>query len=358
VLHSWVVGEIFLETERLVLRRFTQSDVDKLVELDSDPEVMRFLTGGKPTPREVIRDEVLPKILGYHEKYGDLGHWAAEEKSTGDFVGWFALEPTKGPEDVELGYRLRRSAWGKGYATEGARALVRKAFTELGVRRVYAETMTVNTGSRRVMAKAGLRYRRTFHLSWPEPIEGTEQGDVEYALTKAEWDGPDLFDGPATDVADPRELLIGYLDWYREALMRKVAGLSEEQLRTPVQPMGWSPLGLIKHLGWVERRWMRWGFAAEDVPPRPPGGDEAEWAVGAGESTESVLSAYAEEVGRSRAMVAGAQLTDTAAVGGRFPTAEVAPTLVRILFHLLQEYARHAGHLDIAREMVDGRVGE
>jgi RimJ/RimL family protein N-acetyltransferase len=105
-------------------------------------------------------------------------------------VGWFEFYPWKdaSPDEVELGYRLRRSAWGKGYATEGSRALIRKGFTELGVRRVVAETMAVNTASRRVMEKAGLRYVRTFHQEWPEHIEGEEHGDVEYALTKAEWE--------------------------------------------------------------------------------------------------------------------------------------------------------------------------
>jgi RimJ/RimL family protein N-acetyltransferase len=88
---------------------------------------------------------------------------------------------------VELGYRLRRDSWGKGYATEGSIALIRKGFTELGVHRVFAETMAVNVGSRRVMEKAGLRYVRTFHQDWPERIPGDEHGDVEYALTRAEW---------------------------------------------------------------------------------------------------------------------------------------------------------------------------
>jgi len=78
-----------------------------------------------------------------------------------------------------------------------------------------------------------------------------------------------LFDGPGDDVSDPRELLLGYLDWYRDALLRKIAGLSDTQLRTPVEPMGWSPLGLVQHLGWVERRWMQWGFDAEDVVAWP-----------------------------------------------------------------------------------------
>src|SRR5205085_7649781 len=76
---------------------------------------------------------------------------------------------------------------------------------------------------------------------------------------------PSILDGPGVEVSDPRELLLGYLDWYRDALLRKIAGLSDTQLRTPLAPLGWSPLGLVKHLGWVERRWMRWGFAAEDI---------------------------------------------------------------------------------------------
>jgi RimJ/RimL family protein N-acetyltransferase len=112
------------------------------------------------------------------------------EKSTGNFLGWFHFRPREGasPGEVELGYRLRRSAWGKGYATEGSRALIRKGFTELGVQRVIAETMTVNLASRRVMEKAGLTLVRTFHQEWPDAIEGDEHGDVEYALSKADWE--------------------------------------------------------------------------------------------------------------------------------------------------------------------------
>ncbi|WP_356948737.1 DUF664 domain-containing protein [Actinomadura geliboluensis] len=68
---------------------------------------------------------------------------------------------------------------------------------------------------------------------------------------------PALLDGPGTDVTDARELLLGYLEWYREALTRKISGLPDELLRTPVEPLGWSPLGLVQHLGRLERRWMR-----------------------------------------------------------------------------------------------------
>lgn len=181
--------QVFLETERLVLRRFTCDDVDNLVELDSDPDVMRFINGGRPTPRHEIENVIMPAFLGNDERFGGLGFWAAIERSTGQFVGWFHLRPAEGAGDeLELGYRLRRSAWGKGLATEGSRALIDKAFAEPGVQRVFASTMVVNVASWRVMEKAGLRFARNFHQPWPDRIEGEEEGDVEYALLRSEWE--------------------------------------------------------------------------------------------------------------------------------------------------------------------------
>ncbi len=181
----------YLETDRLILRRFTADDLDDLYELDADPEVTRFINGGRPTPLEEIRDELLPRFIAQYEQSPGYGRWAAIEKDGGTFLGWFALtaDPAE-PGTAELGYRLRRSAWGRGYATEGARALVDKGFTELGMRRVTANTMTVNTGSRRVMEKTGLRLLRTFFLDWPDQIDGGEHGDVEYELLRADWSGP------------------------------------------------------------------------------------------------------------------------------------------------------------------------
>ena len=182
--------QVFLETERLALRRFTEEDVDLLVELDGDPEVMRYVTGGIRTSREEIETEVLPAFLAYYERYDGYGFWAAVEKSSGAFVGWFHFRPADpaDPDEVELGYRLRRAAWGKGYATEGARALVEKGFAELGVRRVVASTLVVHDASRRVLENAGLRFVRIFHADWPYAIEGDEHGDVEYALDRSEWE--------------------------------------------------------------------------------------------------------------------------------------------------------------------------
>ena len=182
--------DVFVETERLILRRLTEDDADNLVELDGDSEVMRFINGGRPTPREEIENDVLPAFLRYYERFAGYGFWAAEEKTAARFVGWFHLRPApeSPPGEVELGYRLRRSAWGKGYATEGSRALIEKAFAELGVERVFATTMVVNVASRRVMEKAGLRFVRIFHQAWPYRIEGDEKGDAEYALLRSEWE--------------------------------------------------------------------------------------------------------------------------------------------------------------------------
>ena len=180
---------IYLETERLVLRRFTPGDEDALVALDADPLVMRYITDGTATPREEVAEEILPAFLAYYERGDRWGFWAAVEKAGGRFLGWFHLRPHEGdPDDEpELGYRLIRDAWGQGFATEGSRALIEKAFADLGARRVHAETMAVHTASRRVMEKAGLRFVRAFVADWPVAIEGDEHGDVEYALTREEW---------------------------------------------------------------------------------------------------------------------------------------------------------------------------
>jgi RimJ/RimL family protein N-acetyltransferase len=179
-----------LETRRLTLRPFTADDVEDLLELDSDPEVMHFINGGVPVPREEIEGEVLPHFLAYADGASGYGFWAAQERARAEFLGWFHLRPRGGEgklDEPELGYRLRRSAWGQGYASEGSRALVDLAFTELGASRVYAETMAVHAASRRVMEKAGLRFVRLFHADWPVRIAGDEEGDVEYAITREEW---------------------------------------------------------------------------------------------------------------------------------------------------------------------------
>lgn len=190
--HAPPVGN-FLQTERLELRRFTPDDADVLIELDSDPAVMRYLTGGEPeNAPDVIRERVLPSIVaGYEGWGGNFGLFAAYELDSGVFVGWFCLRPERdGPTDeVELGYRLRRQAWGNGYATEGSRALLEKAFTELDVRSVWGATMSTNLPSQKVMEKVGMQVAK--ELPTPQDmlkVEGAELGGLQYEITKEQWE--------------------------------------------------------------------------------------------------------------------------------------------------------------------------
>lgn len=165
---------------------------------------------------------------------------------------------------------------------------------------------------------------------------------------------------PPDTLTDPRELLLAYLDYYRAALLRKLDGMSERELRTSRLPSGWTPLALLKHLAFVERRWLRWGFTAEQVDPvwGESDPDTGKWSVAAEESTEEIRSLFLDECARSRRIVAGARLDEPASPGGGFNPPEHRPALSWILFHLLQEYARHVGQLDVVRELADGTTGE
>jgi RimJ/RimL family protein N-acetyltransferase len=183
-------ARIIARTPRLVIRQFTGGDVDNLFNLNSDPEVTRYLTGGQPTPFEEIRDQIIPFHLGVYGRLDRLGTWAAESAATGEFLGWFHFRP--GPDgdtaNIDLGYRLRRAAWNKGYATEGSRALISLGFTDLGVGRVFGHVMAANTASRHVLEKCGLSPVRTTAYEGPYVIEGAEHGEVEYALTRPQWE--------------------------------------------------------------------------------------------------------------------------------------------------------------------------
>jgi len=165
------------------LRPFTPADLDDLAALHGDPEVMRFIDD--PVPRAVVEQRTLPGIVrDYAQQPAGQGVFAATVDDA--FVGQGSLRPVTSrglaPDGLELGYRIVAAQWGRGYATEIARTLVRRAFDELGATRVVATTMAVNTGSRRVLERAGLRNVRTFHLDWADPLPGAEHGEVEYAL--------------------------------------------------------------------------------------------------------------------------------------------------------------------------------
>ena len=178
-----------LRTDRLLLEPLSDAHLEVEVELDGDPLVMRYLESRPRTREEVLARHRSRLALPEHAP--GLGFWVGSVD--GDPVGWWLLDvperPGQGPAEgqAELGYRLLPRWWRQGLATEGARELVRHAFADLGLRRVFAETMAVNAGSRAVLAAVGMRYVRTFHEDWDTPLPGAEHGEVEYELTREDW---------------------------------------------------------------------------------------------------------------------------------------------------------------------------
>lgn len=177
-----------LVTDRLTLRRFTRDDAPALLELDRDPAVRRFVEDGvEPTLAGSL--EMIDHWLATYPPGAPFGFWAADERDSAEFVGWFHLRSNadRADDDPELGYQLGAAHWGRGLATEGSWALIDHAFRSSEVDRIVAETMTVHAASRRVMEKVGMRLADTFHADWPVRIPGDEHGDVRYAITRAEW---------------------------------------------------------------------------------------------------------------------------------------------------------------------------
>ncbi|GAA0921174.1 GNAT family N-acetyltransferase [Virgisporangium aurantiacum] len=193
-----------LRTGRLLLVPLADRHLDLEVELDSDPEVLRFLYGRARSRAEVTESHAARMALG--RRVDGLGHWMAfgtrngrrgsaapEREEDGDFVGLMMLPPAHGPDQpddptvCDLGYRLVRRCWRQGLASEACRTLLRHAFDTIGQRRVIAQTMAANAGSRGVMEAIGMRHVRTYHQQWEDPLPGTELGEVEYEITREMW---------------------------------------------------------------------------------------------------------------------------------------------------------------------------
>lgn len=186
---------VLLETQRLQLRSFIEQDWRQLFQLDSDPQVMRYINGGIATDEATIKEKILPTFLNYDRSNLGFGFWAAIEKQRDEFLGWFCLRPTvEVSRQARIGYRFYPSAWGKGYATEGARALINCGFSELSLQYIVATTYEYNQASRRVMEKLGLKKYRQFPVDFSNEETASfdsemnwDGNDVEYRLSKADW---------------------------------------------------------------------------------------------------------------------------------------------------------------------------
>lgn len=162
----------------------------------------------------------------------------------------------------------------------------------------------------------------------------------------------------ATTAADSRtEVFVSYLEFFRSALVRKFRLLPEGELRSSRLASGWTPLELLKHLRFMERRWLYWGFEGRAVSD--PWGDHRDdrWFVASGESLDSLLAELAAQAATSSAIIRAHDLSEIGQPGERWAGAPPA-SLERVLLHMMQEYARHLGHLDVVCELATSETGE
>ncbi|MDP8950685.1 MAG: GNAT family N-acetyltransferase [Actinomycetota bacterium] len=169
-----------IETARLLLRRWREGDLEAYARICADPEVKRYLSG--TTTREQSEAQIAGFVRHWEER--GFGLWAAEHRATGAFVGFVGLlysqDWPEGEHKTEVGWRLDRSFWGRGLATEGALASLRYGFERLGLERIISITLPQNVASRRAMEKTGLAFQG--ERRWRN-LDG-----VWYAIDYREWE--------------------------------------------------------------------------------------------------------------------------------------------------------------------------
>lgn len=187
---------VYLETNRLVFRQFTEDDLNNLFKLNSDLEVMRYINGGQPANYQDIERDLFKKLVDYQTNQ-DYGYWAAIEKISNKFIGWFHFLTTTNfayltefnlasGNEIALGYRLCKDDWNRGFASEGSKAIIAKGFSELGVSKVVSWALIKNKASIRVMEKAGLKREKEFCFSENQlpNLLASERQAVMYSLNK------------------------------------------------------------------------------------------------------------------------------------------------------------------------------
>ena len=155
------------DTERLQYALIDESDAELMYELDQDTEVMRYINGGKATTREEIQEVYLPRLAKYSNPEKGWGMWKLTIRENGQFIGWILVRPmdffSDNPkwDDWELGWRLKRDAWGKGFATEAAKHVMSALAKQPEVKHFSAIAMPGNDASINIMKKLGMTYQKT-----------------------------------------------------------------------------------------------------------------------------------------------------------------------------------------------------
>jgi RimJ/RimL family protein N-acetyltransferase len=176
-------GSYWLDTPRLGLRRFTPADLEWLVALYGDADVTRHLGGVKT--RSQIEDMLAERILRYYDEHPGLGMWVTVERATGTSLGFHLLNHIRGESIIQVGYTLAKPAWGRGYATEMAAAVLRYGFVDLNLPRIVGMANLENVASQRVLLKIGLE--RNGERAFPHPDYAAEGPMAWFERDAAEW---------------------------------------------------------------------------------------------------------------------------------------------------------------------------
>jgi ribosomal-protein-alanine N-acetyltransferase len=148
---------VIIETDRLLLRTFTEDDATLLFELNSDPQVTVYtldLMIDLAQAKKVINEVIIPQYILYNH-----GRWAVHLKSDLGFIGWCGLKYISGRNEIDLGYRFMKKFWGKGYATEAALASLQYGFNRLNLEKIIGRALPGNLVSIRVLEKCGMQYQ-------------------------------------------------------------------------------------------------------------------------------------------------------------------------------------------------------
>jgi RimJ/RimL family protein N-acetyltransferase len=175
-----VTGEqtmLKIETARLTLRRFVPKDLNDLSEIRADPDVMRYIGSGKPQSIEQVQT-ALNNILVHWEQHG-FGRWATIDKESNRLIGWCGLSKLETTEDVEIGYGIAKSYWGKGLTSEAAAAVIKWGFEDLDLDHIVGVAWPANVASRQVMDRLGMKYvKMAYHY---------QTDVVYYAICREEY---------------------------------------------------------------------------------------------------------------------------------------------------------------------------
>ena len=148
-----------IETDRLILRKFTLEDAEEAFHMNNDPEVMKYIIGERFKSVDEVKEMIKKNVFGDYEKHG-YGRMAITLKPSNKFIGFTGLKYNDDFKEVDLGYRLMRKYWGKGIATESSLPFMNYGFNQLGLKRIVALAFEGNIGSIKIMKKVGMIFEK------------------------------------------------------------------------------------------------------------------------------------------------------------------------------------------------------